>query len=365
MPEQTADASTRLAARIAREAARRKKQQRALVLTAIALCLAVAVGVGVWLSLRPSGTAPSAPPVVAVPTQTAEPTASLEPTAAPVAEEPTAPAPVIDPFDTEAARKHVQVLAGDIGVREGGTEGERKGAAYISAELEKMGYAPSTVKFSLPNGRTSQNVIAELPGTGSRRVILGGHYDTKKPSPGANDNTSGSAALLAIAAELKDEPLPPTIVFVWFGTEEMIDSNKDHHHYGSRAYLKSMTAAEKSATAAMLSVDMIGYGPEFRVRTMGKGPQTLQKDLLAFGKANGYSATYMKDPSKYGYSDHEPFELAGIPAAWIEWRDDPVYHTAKDIPSHVDWEKVRQAGQLTLDYVRALDEPRMDVLLGK
>lgn len=363
MPDE-AGVDTRRVARAAREAARRKRQKRALLLTAGAVCLAVTVGIGVWLLSRPHESTPTTPAVAAVSTETVEPTASVEPTVAPVAEEPTAPAPVIGKFDVDLARKHVEVLAGDIGVREAGTDGEREAAAYISAELEKLGYTPTTVQFSLPNGRTSQNVIAELPGTGSRRVILGGHYDTKKPSPGANDNGTGSAALLALAAELKDEPLAPTIVFVWFGDEEMIDSNQDHHHYGSRAYVKGMTDAEKASTAAMLSVDMIGYGPEFRVRTMGKGPQTLQKDLLAFGSANGYSATYMKDPSKYGYSDHEPFELAGIPAAWIEWRDDPVYHTTKDVASHVEWDKVRQAGQLTLDYVRALDEQRMATLIG-
>ncbi len=361
MPEDTG-ADTRRAARVAREAARRKRRRKALALTAVAVCVAVAVGVAVWLVSRPDEPTPTAPAAVA--TATVEATASVEPTVAPVVEEPPAPEPVIGKFDADLARRHVEVLAGDIGVREAGTDGEREAAGYISAELEKLGYTPATVKFSLPNGRTSQNVIAELPGTGSRRIILGGHYDTKKPSPGANDNGTGSAALLALAAELKDEPLAPTIVFVWFGDEEMIDSNQDHHHYGSRAYVKAMTDAEKAATAAMLSVDMIGYGPEFRVRTMGKGPQTLQKDLLAFGAANGYSATYMKDPSKYGYSDHEPFELAGIPSAWIEWRDDPVYHTTKDVASHVDWEKVRQAGQLTLDYVRALDEQRMATLIG-
>jgi len=39
---------------------------------------------------------------------------------------------------------------------------------------------------------------------------------------------------------------------------------------------------------------------------------------------------YLRDPGESGWSDHEAFELAGIPAAWIEWRDDPVYHTAAD-----------------------------------
>jgi len=350
-----------------RQAARSTRRKRTLLVTGAAVLLVAVLALGAAAILSQS----AAPPVEPLEETTStvgasgEPTESVEPTSPPASEEPTPPAPVIDAFDADLTRAHTQALAGDIGVRAAGTDGERQGAAYIAQELEKLGFTPAIVKVPLPGGKTSQNVVAELPGTGERRVILGAHYDSKSPSPGANDNGTGSAALLAIAAEIKDEPLPPTIVFVWFGAEEMIDKNPDHHHYGSRAYAKAMTAEEKATTAAMLSVDMIGYGPEFRVRTMGAGPQTLRIDLLAFAKAKGYTATYLRDAGKYGWSDHEPFELAGMPAAWIEWRDDPAYHSAKDTPAHIDWVKVRQAGQLTLDYVRALDERRMDALLAQ
>lgn len=359
MPEHEFSADTRHTAREVREAARRARRRKALVIGAVAACMATAIGAGAWLMLRPH----AAPPVTA-PTVSIESTPALEPTVPPAAVEPTTPAPVVAPFDASLAKKYDTVLADDIGVREAGTAGERKAAEYIASELERLGYTATTEKFSLPNGRTSQNVIAELPGSGTRRVVLGAHYDTKKPSPGANDNGTGSAALLAIAAELKDEALTPTVVFVWFGDEEMIDANQDHHHYGSRAYVKAMTAAEKAATAAMISVDMIGYGLEFRVRTMNRGPQTLRKNLLEYAKTQDLSASYLKDTGKYGFSDHEAFELAGIPAAWIEWRDDPTYHTTKDSIGHIDWEKVRQAGELTLGYVRLLDEQKMDALLG-
>ncbi len=373
MPETEPTAESRRASREAREAARRARRRKTLVVVAVAACALIALGLAAWLLLRPHAPASSSATTTATATQTAAASATVEPTTAPPAAEQTpavTPTPTADAaatagdFDVSLAKKYDTVLAKQIGVREAGTEGEREAAKYIAGELERLGYAPTTQIVPLPNGRTSRNVIATLEGTGTRRVVLGAHYDTKKPSPGANDNGSGSAALLAIASELRDETLAPTVVFVWFGDEEMIDSNQDHHHYGSRAYVAEMSKAEKAATAAMISVDMIGYGPEFRVRTMGKGPQTLQKDLLAYAKTKGFAASYLKDTGKYGFSDHEPFELAGIPAAWIEWRDDPTYHSEKDDLAHIDWEKVRQAGQLTLGYVRALDEARMKTLLG-
>lgn len=86
------------------------------------------------------------------------------------------------------------------------------------------------------------------------------------------------------------------------------------------------------ARRGMVSVDMIGYGPDFVVRTMGSGPQTMRYLLLADAKRQGLSASYLADPGPSGWSDHESFELAGIPTAWIEWRDDPVYHTTGDTP---------------------------------
>lgn len=264
-------------------------------------------------------------------------------------------------FDTAAALAHIRELE-RIGVRAGGTDGEKRAAEYLAAQLESFGYDAVIREFPLPNGATSRNVVATLAGSTSRRVIVGAHYDTKPPSPGANDNGSGTAAVLVIAKDLADEKLAPTIEFVFFGSEETIDSNPDHHHFGSRFHVASMSTAEKRSTAAMFSVDMIAYGPSFHARTMGSGPRTLSGDLLAFAKARGVSISYLKDPGKSGWSDHEPFERAGIPSVWLEWRDDPVYHTAGDDTAHLQTRKLGIAGGLVLDYLRALDEKRMDRL---
>ena len=260
--------------------------------------------------------------------------------------------------------QHVRSLEA-FGPRKGGSAAEKKGAEYIREQLKSMGYSAEIVEFPLTNGVTSRNVVARAQGTTETLVILGGHMDSKPPSPGANDNLTGCGALLEIARISAAQSPTATLEFVFFGAEEMIDRNPDHHHYGSRYHLKQMTADERNKTAGMISVDMIGFGDEFVVRTMNKGPQSLRKLMVADGQAQGLPLAYLRDSGKTGWSDHEAFELAGIPAAWIEWRDDPVYHTAKDTSPHVDEDLVQTAGSFVLDFVRTLDEKALTELLDR
>ena len=82
----------------------------------------------------------------------------------------------------------------------------------------------------------------------------------------------------------------------------------------------------------MVSVDMVGYGSVFNVRTMGIGPRTVLKSLRRSASRQKLKMPYLADKSRYGSSDHEPFERKSIPAAWLEWRRDPTCHTSKDAP---------------------------------
>jgi Zn-dependent M28 family amino/carboxypeptidase len=245
----------------------------------------------------------------------------------------------------------------DFGVRTAGSPAEARAAEWAADRLRAAGAAKvKTRTFRLTNGKTSRNVIGTFPGDTDKTIVIGAHIDSKPPSPGANDNGTGCGAVLEIARCLGRAPAYPTVVVVLFGSEEIIDGDPDHHHFGSRHYVASMSKLEREATAGMVSVDMIGYGPDFVVRTMGRGPQTMRYLLLAEAKRQGMAASYLADPGESGWSDHEAFELAGIPAAWVEWRDDPVYHTTGDTPGHVSAAKVRAAGQLVLSMLYGLDE---------
>jgi Zn-dependent M28 family amino/carboxypeptidase len=162
--------------------------------------------------------------------------------------------------------------------------------------------------------------------------------------------------LVALAEAFADVETDATIRFVFFGAEEVVGSSPDDHHFGSRHYVQRLSDSEKARIAGMFSVDMVGVGPDFHVRTMQKGPMSLADATLQHAERYDYPLTYLKDAGSYGWSDHEPFENAGIPATWIGWREDPYYHTAKDTYPHVDAKKVRSTGELLAGFLIAQDE---------
>jgi hypothetical protein len=341
---------------------RRGRTRRPLVATGIAgAVLLLAVGLFAGNVLGSGGGEADGPAATLLATMPASAqalaaTPPVEPTAGPAQTAtpsvvPTAPAV----FSGVAAQRDIVALA-KIGVRRSGGLNEHRAADYIASRLRAMGYEPEVRTFKLPNGKTSRNVVARASGESTRVIVLGAHMDTKSPSPGANDNASGCAALLEIARNVADRPTYAAVEFVFFGAEEMIDRNPDHHHYGSRRYVKTLSASQRKAVAAMISVDMIGRGSTLVSRTMGIGPKALSNLLIRRAKAAGFAMSYLRDPSKVGYSDHEPFERIGIPVSWIEWRNDPDYHTARDTAGRVSRTKVQRAGQLVLDFVLDADE---------
>ena len=72
-------------------------------------------------------------------------------------------------------------------------------------------------------------------------------------------------------------------------------------------------------------------------------------------RERGIHLSYLRDPGESGWRDHEAFELAGIPAAWVEWREDPVYHTSAETSGRLVAAKVRTAGKFVLDVLYGLD----------
>jgi Zn-dependent M28 family amino/carboxypeptidase len=71
-------------------------------------------------------------------------------------------------------------------------------------------------------GRACHNIVGEEAGIGDSHeiVLIGAHYDSVQGGPGANDNASGVAALLALARALASTRLSRTLRFVAFVNEE-------------------------------------------------------------------------------------------------------------------------------------------------
>jgi aminopeptidase YwaD len=315
------------------------------------------------LTPQSSSTTRPLPPTTAPAAKTNTTTPSTTKSSATASTTPTSAGPALPlTFDATRAMAHVKQLAVGMGVRTGGTESEAAAARYAADYLKGLGYSVDIVPVALPNGRVSHNVKAVKAGASSATVLLGAHLDSEAPSPGANDNASGVATILELARDLREADTVATIELVLFGTEEIIDTERDHDHYGSRSFVKTMTSAERDTLAAMISVDMVASGGTLTVGTMGRGPQGLCTLLQAHARALGLPVQYDEDTSSYGQGDYEPFELAGFPAAWVEWGDDPTYHTAGDTYQHCDPAVLGKTGEMLLGFVIGLSSAELEVL---
>jgi Zn-dependent M28 family amino/carboxypeptidase len=247
------------------------------------------------------------------------------------------------PFSQANASAHIVALC-ENGPRVEGSTAEHRAFDYISSQLRASGYRVTLKYVKLPRGKSTHNLIAEKPGRSSKVIVLGAHVDTKSPALGANDNGSGVATLIELARDLKNADTQPTLRFVFFGGEEMSDRNSNHHHYGSRAYVRSLSKTQRRRISGMVSVDMVGYGSVFNVRSMRVGPRTVVKSLQRSASRQRIRMPFLADKGRYGWSDHEPFERASIPAAWLEWRNDTTCHTRRDVPSHINPARLATSG---------------------
>jgi hypothetical protein len=177
---------------------------------------------------------------------------------------------------------------------------------------------------------TSANVVAEIPGSepDAPRVVVGAHYDTQLESPGAADNATGIAALLAMARAWSGARPRRTIELVAFGVEEPAA-------WGASNYV---ARREPESIAAMVNLDALGP-PVRATRTIVADPR-IAALVADCARATGWEVEQELDARDFPFADHAPFVAAGIPACWI-WRyppPHPYYHSAGDTPRWVDFD---------------------------
>src|SRR5678815_1152440 len=129
----------------------------------------------------------------------------------------------------EELRANVQKLAGEIGERNMWHYAQLNAAAdFIEDSFSRAGLRTRRDSYET-QGQPCHNIEAEIPGTRPEIIVIGAHYDSVFGSPGANDNGSGVAAVLALAqrfAARETERSPPrrtpnkTLRFVAFVNEE-------------------------------------------------------------------------------------------------------------------------------------------------
>lgn len=210
------------------------------------------------------------------------------------------------------------------------------------------------------------NVVATHYGTvrPDEIFVLGAHYDSVN-NPGADDNASGTAAVMEAARVLSQYEFEATILFIAFDEEEV-------GLVGSSAWVDEYTTDD---IQAMISLDMIAYNGSNsnRASIYGREESSPLKDALALA-AELYGGLTAVDFGRLDASDHAPFEDAGFQACLLIEYDvwtNPHYHRPTDTvdtPGYIDYayatDMVRSAVGYLATAAVLIPEPATLVLLG-
>ena len=291
-----------------------------------------------------------------------EPTTTPPPTAPPTSEAPDR----VDPDDVRAATAMAAVrhLAGVIGPRPGTTPAFFEAADWVEARLVELGWQVERQSFQVPAGFSGAGPTAGLPVEAGRSVNLvatrgdvvagepwlaaGAHLDTVPTSPGAEDNASGIGALLAVAEATAERRTRLPVVLVAFGAEEPRGPGQDDHHYGSRAYVASLTTAERRSLRGMVAMDRVGVGTVVPVGSVAE-PDPLRAQLLEAADRIGVPTVAETDQES---SDHYSFVREGLPGVRLGSTSYAAYHSAQDVASVVDPAQLGRTARLVVSWLR-------------
>jgi Iap family predicted aminopeptidase len=243
-----------------------------------------------------------------------------------------------------------------VGVRDALTEDWRLSvpSATVSAEhglrLLRHGGAEIHLRIeasSTPSG--SRNVVGLSEGIGPERIVLCAHYDTKFGTPGAMDNASGTAVLLALAETLPSEGLDTGLEFVAFSGEE-------HGGLGDMEYLRLREETFPSILAA-INMDGIGQALGTNTITMLSSPEHLREHVA--GVARNYPNVSWVDP--WFASDHYTFYSRGVPSVALTSAGvNDLLHRPWDTPEWIAEGKLAEVAALVADLVRSLRDRPLD-----
>ncbi len=216
----------------------------------------------------------------------------------------------------------------------------------ISANLNTSAEIAASIE-TFPG--TARNVIGFIPGSDPQLrdevIVIGAHYDhlgygevgslAPEPGeihPGADDNASGTAAIMELARLLAQnrDKLKRSVLVIAFSAEE-------EGLLGAAHFVQNPTVPRENIVA-MLNFDMVGRMSNNRVSVSGVGTAAEWETILK--AANAENLILQLSQSASGGSDHMPFMQRGIPVLFFFTGMHPDYHRPSDT-----WDKINYEGQ--------------------
>jgi hypothetical protein len=269
--------------------------------------------------------------------------------------------------DPKRLETHVRTLSESFVPRdESHPENLDRCVAYIRREFESANARVSEQPFTVA-GKTYRNVIAHFGPETKEMVVVGAHYDTAGPLPGADDNASGVAGLLELARLLGNGQLPIRVDLVAYTLEEPPFFRSEQ--MGSAMHAKGLKR-EGAVVRVMLSLEMIGYFSDDHnsqhfpssvlslfyptegnfisvIGKIGEGMlvRKIKKAMAGATSLPVYSINAPRLIPGVDFSDHLNYWREGYPAVMITdtaFYRNANYHTIGDTAERLDYRRMGQ-----------------------
>jgi hypothetical protein len=263
----------------------------------------------------------------------------------------------------------VQVLAHDsLQGRAAGSRGGEMARRYIVRRLEELGFAPAldtfpVVRRGAADTLTGVNVQVTVPGFlfPDRWMVLTAHYDhvgvrDGEIFNGADDNASGTAALLALSEYLRAHPPRHSVLLAFLDAEE-------GGLRGARHLVSESLPGPQEGILVNVNMDMVGHS-DGELWVTGTTPYpSLRPVVEVVTPAPPVYLLFGHDTERdtgsdnwINASDHAAFHRAGIPFLYFGVADHPDYHRPTDDPETLNPGFLTGATETILRVVERLDE---------
>jgi hypothetical protein len=279
------------------------------------------------------------------------------------------PPPLPSVFDRDAALGLATDLADNYPSRAAGTPGGIGAARWLVEQLHPFGYQVRREPFtgSVPgHGRVrGVNLLARKPGLSQKTIVVMAHRDDTGTGPGANDNASGTAALLELArayapaGSASRVRLPYTLLFL--STDAAV-------YGGLGAAWFAAHAPEARNVIAVLNLDAIAGPARPRLEIGGDTPRSPTPGLVETMRAR-LAAEVGTEPGRdsavrqlidlgfpYSRYEHAPFVARGIPALTITTAADRPRSGLGDDPRRLRGTRLLQIGRATQNALDAMQQ---------
>jgi len=274
-------------------------------------------------------------------------------------------------FDAKKLTQQLKELSSSVmDGRRTGTEGNKKARTYIIDRLKQLGidrFVPGyeqpfsiSTSGSLSEGTGGVNILGVIPGKKKETIVISAHYDhlgnrDGKVYYGADDNASGTAALLAMAEYFKKNAPEHRIILAFFDAEEM-------GLRGSAHFVNTLNQ-EKENVVLNINMDMVARGDKNELYACGTyyHPQ-LKAPLEAVEVPEGIKLLFGHDDPETKrddwttQSDQGSFHAKKIPFIYFGVEDHPDYHQATDTFDKVNQDFYAKSVETILQSARALDQ---------